>query len=406
MIVALAVLCFFCALVPAVMFAVNLHYYREPPPASTSPLPAVSILIPARNEASAIGPALVAALASRGIDFEIVVMDDNSTDATPQIVRDLAARHPQIRLEQAPPLPTGWNGKQHACWALANAARSPILCFVDADVRLGPECVARMATFLDSSNASLVSGFPRQITGTTLEWLLLPLIHFVLLGFLPIARMRQGPNSRPDPAFAAGCGQFLMVRAEPYFACGGHTQIRNTMHDGLRLPRLLRQAGYRTDLADITSHATCRMYTSASQVWSGLAKNATEGIADPARIVPITLVLFLGQVLPLIGLLWLIFILSGVLAFGGLVTYTPHENDSAFTAIILGSVLCAYLPRILATRRFHQDWRSAALHPLGILVLLLVQWYALIRKLTGSPVSWRDRTYIPTPTTPPPPKAS
>lgn len=398
MIVALAVVCFFCALVPAVMFAVNLHYYREPPPAPAAGLQAVSILIPARNEAASIGPALEAALQTRGTAYEIVVMDDNSTDETPGIVSDLAARHPQIRLAQAPPLPSNWNGKQHACWALARAAKNPILCFVDADVRLAPECVARMVHFLETTDSSLVSGFPRQLTSTTLEWLLLPLIHFVLLGFLPIVRMRRGT----DPAFAAGCGQFLMVRADHYFACGGHTQIRQTMHDGLRLPKLFRQSGYRTDLADITAHATCRMYTNASQVWSGLAKNATEGLADPARIVPVSIVLFLGQILPalLFGLIFLTFVLLGPLigAFGMDIHLTNPNLDLPWLIWTAAAFLCAFFPRILSTIRFRQDWRSAALHPIGILTLLIVQWYSLIRKLSGSPIAWRDRTYTPTPT--------
>jgi hypothetical protein len=398
MIIPLAILCFFCALVPAIMFAVNLHYYREPPPAPGTGLQAVSILIPARNEAAAIGPALEAALQTRGIAYEIVVMDDNSTDETPAIVQALAAEHPHIRLAQAPPLPSNWNGKQHACWALAQAAHNPILCFVDADVRLGPECVARMVHFLESTNSSLVSGFPRQLTGTTLEWLLLPLIHFVLLGFLPIVRMRRGT----DPSFAAGCGQFLMVRADHYFACGGHTQIRRTMHDGLRLPKLFRESGYRTDLADITAHATCRMYTTASQVWSGLAKNATEGLADPARIVPVSIVLFLGQILPtlLCGLFLAISLFLDLLENTlGMGVYSTGPNPlHAWFVWTIAAVLCAFIPRILSTIRFNQDWRSAALHPIGILTLLLVQWYSLVRKLSGVPVAWRDRTYTPTPT--------
>jgi glycosyltransferase involved in cell wall biosynthesis len=405
MILPLAIVCFFCALVPAIMFAVNLHYYREPPPVpAAAALQPVSILIPARNEAAAIGPALEAALQTRGVAYEIVVMDDNSTDETPTIVQALAAQHPQIRLAQAPPLPGNWNGKQHACWALARAAQNPILCFVDADVRLGPECVARMVHFLETTNTSLVSGFPRQLTGTTLEWLLLPLIHFVLLGFLPIVRMRRGT----DPAFAAGCGQFLMLRADHYFACGGHTQIRRTMHDGLRLPKLFRQSGYRTDLADITAHATCRMYTNASQVWSGLAKNATEGLADPSRIVPVSIVLFLGQILPtlLFGLFLAVSLFLallektlglGVYSTGGAYSTGPDWFRPWFVWT-LAAVLFAFLPRILSTIRFRQNWRSAALHPIGILTLLAVQWYSLIRKLSGAPVAWRDRTYTPTPT--------
>ena len=395
----LALLCFVCALVPAALFVVNLSYYREPPLPSRS-LPAVSILIPARNEAYGIADALRAALASTDVAFEVVVMDDGSTDATAAIVQHLSERDPRVRLEHAPPLPAGWNGKQHACWALAHTARNPVLCFVDADVRLAPGCISRMATFLqqsgpDQRGSSLVSGFPRQITETFLEWLLLPLIHFVLLGFLPLARMRKGT----EPAMAAGCGQFLMVRATDYFQTGGHSNIRNTMHDGLRLPRLFREHGLRTDLADLTNLATCRMYTTFAEVWSGLAKNATEGIAAPVRIVPVSLVLFLGQVLPFLPVLFLVYEALTHLptVLSGLIHQTYVIGLSRAGWIIVPSfsmaVFCAYLPRILAASRFRQSWRGAVLHPLGILVLLAIQWYSLARKLRGGPVAWRDRVY-------------
>jgi len=364
-----------CALTPAVLFCLNLRLYRPPgPPAAASTLPLVSLLIPARDEAASIAAALASALASTGLAFEIVVMDDHSTDLTASIVQSFAAAHPPIRLEHAPPLPSGWNGKQHACWALAHAARGSILCFVDADVRLAPEALSRMTTFLLHQDAALVSGFPRQLTGTWLESLLLPLIHFVLLGFLPLDRMRN----TTDPSFAAGCGQFLMVRKDAYFAAGGHAAIRKTMHDGLLLPRLLRQAGYRTDLADLTALATCRMYTNAGQVWLGLAKNATEGIADPQRIVPITLLLVLGQIMP--------FVLAITL-------WSTHGVSAAVTVYVLLAIVSAWLPRILAVPRFRQDWRSALLHPLGILLLLAIQWYALTRKLLGGTVSWKQRSY-------------
>ena len=400
MLLALAVLVVLCSVVPAGLFLRNLFRYREPPPAV--PAAGVSILIPARNEAAGIGDAVRAALASRDVAFEVVVMDDSSTDGTDAIVLALAAADARVRLERAPALPNGWNGKQHACWALARVARFPSLCFVDADVRLEPECVARMAGLLESGGNGLVSGFPRQVTVTFLEWMLLPLIHFVLLGFLPLGRMRRGTN----PAFAAGCGQFILVDAASYFACGGHTGIQLTMHDGLKLPRLFREQGFRTDLADLTNLATCRMYTTAEQVWNGLAKNATEGIAAPGRIVPITALLLLGQVAPFAYLFLLLveFVLLLLSPFGRVELHLLFSGafvvvpDLTVVLIVLGSMmacaLTAWFVRALAAMRFKQDWRSALLHPLGILLLLAVQWYSLVRKLSGRAVSWRDRAYV------------
>ncbi len=391
--VALALFCLICAGVPAVLFFINLRAYMPPPPVENAALPAVSVLIPARDEAHGIEAAVRAVLASRGVQFEVVVMDDGSTDGTDAVVLALAAEDARVRLERAPSLPRAWNGKQHACWALAQSARYPVLCFVDADVRLAPECVARMAGFLGTRNNSLVSGFPRQVTETFLEWMLLPLIHFVLLGFLPIGWMRAGT----EPGFAAGCGQFLMVNREAYFACGGHSGIKLTMHDGLRLPRLFREHGYRTDLADLTELASCRMYTSAAQVWSGLAKNATEGIAAPGRIVPVSVVLVLGQVLPFMGLLFLILWSPLIAVWGGSLGMDFHITRPYLFLFLCGSIVIAgvtgWSVRFVAAKRFRQDSRSALLHPLGICLLLVVQWYALVRKLSGRTVSWRNRAY-------------
>ena len=365
-----------CALAPAVMFSINYVLYREPRMVPVEQaLPAVSVLIPARDEERAIRAAVESVLASEGVTLEVVVMDDASTDETGAIVAELAALDPRVRLERAPALPPGWNGKQHACWALAQVARHERMCFMDADVRLEPGALARMLGFQEESGAALVSGFPRQVTGTVMEWLLLPLIHFVLLGFLPLPGMRRTTN----PGYAAGCGQFLLVRRAEYFRSGGHVGIRETMHDGVRLPKLLREHGMKTDLADLTRLVRCRMYRSAGEVWSGLAKNATEGLAAPVRIVPISAVLILGQVLPFAMLVWLL---------------ATRRQMAAFEAVFLFvAVWAAWLPRVLAAHRYQQKLRGAWLHPVGIAVLLVLQWYALLRKMTGGAVSWKARTY-------------
>ena len=106
--------------------------------------------------------------------------------------------------------------------------------FVDADVRLAPDALSRMVGHMQRHpDLGLASGFPAQVTVTWSERLLLPLIHFLLLGFLPIAAMRR----HISPGFGAGCGQLFIARAGAYRDAGGHGAIRASLHDGITLPR-------------------------------------------------------------------------------------------------------------------------------------------------------------------------
>jgi hypothetical protein len=256
---------------------------------------------------------------------------------------------------------------------LAGLASHPILAFLDADVRLDLQGLSRAVAFLEESGADLVSGVPCQETGTLLEKLLIPLIHFILLGFLPLGRMRASRH----PAYGAGCGQLFLARREAYDWAGGHAAIRETLHDGIRLPRAFRTAGLATDLFDATDVAACRMYRSARDVWSGLAKNAVEGLAAPRTIVPATVLLFGGQVMPL---------LLCVAGLAGLIS-------PAALALAVLATAAAYGPRLAAVRRFRQSALGAILHPLGVTLFLVIQWYALLRWLIGKPATWKGRGY-------------
>ena len=370
--IALALLALVCVLIPTVLFMRNLRAYRPPvlsPDGRSGD--SISVLIPARNEESTIAGALCSVLANRDVAFEVVVLDDHSTDRTAALVREFAQKDARVRLENAPPLPPGWCGKAHACAVLAERASHPLLFFMDADVRLAPDALVRLRSFLGTSGAALASGVPRQELGTFWEKLLIPLIHFVLLGFLPMSRMRRSTS----PAYAAGCGQLFLARADAYRKCGGHERIRASLHDGVKLPRAFREAGFKTDLFDATELAACRMYQRGSEVFAGLAKNAVEGLAAPARILPVTALLFCGQVLPFLLLL------------------SPGLQPVARIIATL-AVLFALLPRLLAVRRFAQSWSSALLHPFGVCVLLGIQWFALVNSWLGRPATWRGRSYF------------
>lgn len=356
--IGLAIACFVCAVIPCILYFRNLREFR-PPPTTTESF-AISVLIPARNEERSIEACVRSVLASVNVDLECIALDDASTDRTAEIVNSIGDA--RVRLEAAPPLPEGWSGKQHACFALSKLAAKPLLTFLDADVRLEPDALARLAAFQQSNGAALVSGFPRQITGTILEKLLIPLMHFILLGFLPLARMR----ANTDPKFGAGCGQWFLTTRVAYDAVGGHEAVKASFHDGVKLPRVYRAKGFKTDLCDATHLASCRMYRSGAQVWNGLAKNAREGLGSPLGIWFWTIVLVLGQIVP----------------------YTLWFADLEFFAA-LGLIPVAI--RLHAAWRFRQSWFGALFHPLGIALLLGIQWYATIRVWLGHPVSWKGR---------------
>jgi hypothetical protein len=150
------------------------------------------------------------------------------------------------------------------------------------------------------------------------------------------------------PAFGAGCGQWFMTTRESYEKAGGHAAIKASMHDGLTLPRAYRRAGMRTDICAATYLAACRMYRSASGVWFGLAKNAHEGMGGAKGIIP-------------------------------------------WTVLLLGSLAfpCWIFLRLHGAKRYRQSLLGAILHPLGIMLLVAIQWYALGRRVIGKPIQWK-----------------
>ena len=181
---ALAVAAFLLAALPALLTLANLKLFARAPEftgggeedrneAGAQAAGAVSVLVPARNEAATIVRMATAVLASRGVALELVVLDDDSRDATASLVAEVSKADPRVRLVAGKPLAAGWCGKQHACAQLAEEARHDTLVFLDADVLLGPEAIARSVAFLHQQGAGLVSGFPRQLTGAVLDWLLL-----------------------------------------------------------------------------------------------------------------------------------------------------------------------------------------------------------------------------------------
>jgi hypothetical protein len=366
----------------------NMKRYRPAPAlaevAASTQAVRVAVCIPARNERENIEACVRSVLASREVDVRAYVYDDESTDGTGEILARLAADDARVVVVPRRALPAGWNGKQHACFRMAEhgLAYDPALewfLFTDADVRFETDAVARALGFAQRANAALVSTVPREVTGSVGEMLLIPLIHFVLMGYLPFGRMR----ATLDPAASAACGQFILVSRTAYRASGGHEGFRDSMHDGVKFPRAVRRAGLRTDLYDGTESVSCHMYRGFSQTWRGFAKNAFEGLGSLGLLIFITVWHVLGHLLP-----WVVI----TAAVAQMLTQSDASRERPQTALVLAvlAVVCALLYRVLLAARFRQSWLNVPLHPISIAMLTAVQWWSLWLDRTGRR-GWKGR---------------
>ncbi len=386
MMLSLGILSLVIACLPALMFAKNLPAFLFPVPSihpnsegsggddttkDAGVCTGVSVLIPARDEEDGIEASVNAALKSEGIPVEVLVLDDHSTDRTAEIVKQIAEADSRVRYLRGAELPEGWNGKQFGCKQLSEAAEYSMLVFIDADVRLRSDALYRLVICYESLGVGLLSAFPHQETETILEKWIIPLMHYVLLGFCPLHRMRMDSS----PALAAGCGQLFMTKLDAYRQAGTHAAISSSRHDGVKLPRAYREAGLMTDVYDGQELATCRMYHSAREVIRGVLKNATEGLAGAKLIFPFTILLIGGSVLPVV-LLPLSLVLGDPVA-----------------AVVAGlAVVAGHFPRLLATLRLSQSWLGVFCHAPAVLLFVILQWIAFLSHLAGRQVAWRGRT--------------
>ncbi len=405
------------AAAPALVASVNLRLYRRSDPAAPVPPgsgptgsgpagdgpPRVLVCVPARNEAANIEACARGVLENDHPAARVVVYDDQSSDETPAIVERLASADARVLRAPTVPLPAGWSGKQHACWRMGEAALAgtlrradgsvepPLredewLLFTDADVRFTPDALRRSVAEAARLRVDLLSSFPRQLTGTLAEAALVPMMFYLLLGYLPMWRMRQNK----DWASAAGCGQFLLVTARAYRGSGGHSAFKASYHDGIRMPRSVRRAGFRTDLFDGTDIASVRMYRGFAQTWRGFAKNAYEGLGSPLLLVVLTVMHALGHLLPWVALPVAVWAAAG--AAGGAAGGAARADWEPWVSVGL-LALAAGVPiwlRLRLARRFGTSPAGAWLHPLGVLGMTLIQWHSFVLHLTGRR-SWKGR---------------
>ncbi|HVE64046.1 MAG TPA: glycosyltransferase family 2 protein [Mycobacteriales bacterium] len=358
----------------AVHAAVNSRALRRPPTPSDSVGERVSVLLPARDEATRIGPTLRALLAQTGVPrLEILVLDDGSTDATADVVRATAGDDPRVRLiEGGTEVPAGWLGKPWACARLADAAgpAATVLVFLDADVTVAPDGLARTVALLRDARLQLVSPYPRQLADGIGPRLVQPLLQWSWLSFLPL---RAAEHSARE-SLAVANGQLLAVDADAYRTWGGHAAVRSDVIEDVALARAAKRHGYRATVADGTDIATCRMYDDWPALCEGYTKSLWAAFGSPAGATAV------------MSSLLALYVLPPAAAVSSLLRGRPR----AAVVPLLGYA-AGVAGRLVSARRTGGRSRDALAHPASIAVLAGLtarSWHA---RRTGT-LTWRGRS--------------
>ncbi len=369
-------------IIPPIVTVLQIRKSRtldEESPDAPSPAPAVSVIIPARNEARNIERCVRSVLSTTYPNAEMIVVDDASSDGTAEIVERIAADDPRLRLIRNPPLPDGWFGKQWACASGARAAHGQILCFTDADTFHSSELLGRTVNAMLSRGADLISVASRQELGSFWEKLIQPQVFAILA--MRYGNTERVSNSRRMSDKIAN-GQCLFVQRAPYEAIGGHALVKEFVADDLMLSQGFFARGLRVAMVLGLNQVSTRMYRSLGELVSGWGKNVYAGGKAALPLGRLSRLLFPVLLIsaPLAGLVPALVLL---LSLTGVVSVTVVTWAMITSVALLVWWLAVY------------TWLGespiyALLSPLGAATLLYIFVRAIAR---GQSVSWKGRQY-------------
>ncbi len=362
----------------------HLDIIVKPTNKSLIPSPFISVCVPARNEEQNIRACVEALLAQTYPNFEIIVMDDRSADATSEILRELATHNDKLKIISGSDLPSGWAGKPHALYQAAKSARGDWLCFIDADTFLAPEALTSCYAKAVETDADLFTIMTFQIAKTFWERAVLPLVMTALsVGFSP--RKVNDPK-RKD---AIANGQFIMIKRSVYDAIGRHERVKDRIVEDKAISELVKWNGYRLIVADGMQVARTRMYTSFATLWEGWTKNIYLGLRDQRGLMALGAFAALVSVIsavfmplwPLLGFFW----------------YFHNGAWMAIGIIVESLTVWAYLIFIRAWVAYKMNiprW-YALTTPLGAAIFAAMMFTSTWKVLSGQGVTWRGRKYKP-----------
>jgi len=323
------------------------------------------VIVPARNEEASLGACLESLTGQQGIAFEVIVVDDGSTDRTAAIARSFRS----VKLIQAGPLPKGWSGKSNAVYTGALQARGEWLLFTDADTVHLPGSLARALDEAKSHGAAMLSYSPAQELHGFVQRAVMPVIFAELA-----ATYRPCEVSDPNSPTAAANGQYLLITSEAYDAVDGHAAIATCLLEDVELARAVKLSGRRVRFRFGGDAVRTRMYRSFPQLVEGWTKNLALLFNTPARLATTRLLEFLAMVV-------------GV-AFAGL-----NRGDASRAMLVAIAVVLIYLKFLRRVLRAHADVLSSTLAVFGLPIFSYLLLRSKLYYKWRRSVTWKGRLY-------------
>ena len=336
-------------------------------------IPFVSVLIPARNEEDIIELCIRSLCNQTYSNYEVIVLNDHSTDRTGEILARLAQEYSHLTILEGALLPSNWIGKPHACHQLAMKSKGEYILFTDADTIHDPDSITSLVDFAIKNQIDMLSAVPKQQLHLFWEHVAVPFIHTLYLTYLPHDLIMKNPN----PQFAAANGQALLFKKDSYVAIGGHTAVANSIAEDIDLAIRIKTFGKRLCHASASEIISCRMYRTSHDIFTGFSKNAFATMHfDMHKLLFFVTHLFITYVFPFISLCI------------GIFTNNPMISIFSGLSIILGMSLRA----IIALYFGYPSWH-VFLHALTASTFIVFAINSAIWSLRRDGTVWKGRRY-------------
>lgn len=332
--------------------------------------PKVSILVPARNEESRITPCLEGLKQQNYADYEVLLLDDRSTDGTRALMDSTVKDNPRFKVIEGTPIPEDWNGKPWALSQLAAEANGDILIFLDADMMPEPDLIAWTVTNLTEHQADSLSGYARHPLRNFGEALIAPVFYMPTMNIVRLWKVMKNTNPKDSHAI----GQIFAYRREAYDKVGGYDAVRNKINEDVCMARLMKQKGFRHAFLDAKDVLSGELYGSFGEAVRGLRRIQLEYFDGSALNLSLIIVLLGGLILSPPFLAIFDIIRGRPVPFGiwvGMITF-----------------LAAWAT-VLWDRK--QKWYVPFLYPIQFTVMAWVCLSSIINGFSGRGYIWKDR---------------